>query len=343
MISVPIISDPSWKLLADKIASFGCTTMVIGRVDTGKSTFCRYLASVMLEKGLKTAIVDSDVGQSWIGPPTTVGMKQIREDPIRTLFPDSFYFVGSISPERHLLETTVGVKRMVEAANTAGAERIIIDTTGLVGGGVGRALKSGKIELVRPDHIVCFQRGNELEKLIRGFEPGYRIHRLEPSRGVEKKSQNARRTYRQIQFEKYFAQCSSQEFPFSKLHGQRTIFLNGRQANSKELKNISDVVDDEVLYAEWSFKGLFVVTVDKLSELAARKLRSHLSLDELSTHTPEDFQQLVVALIDKHGEPICLALIEKLDFGQKILIMKCKKNIAEHTKMLQFGKFHLGG
>ena len=319
--------------------------MVIGRVDTGKSTFCRHLASVALERGLRVGLVDSDVGQSWIGPPTTVGMKIVKGTPAPTLFPDSFYFVGSVSPGRHLLQTTVGVKRMVESAISSGAELVIIDTTGFVDGPAGRSLKASKIDLVKPDHIVCFQRSSELETLIRGIEPNIcrHIHRLEPSRRVEKKSQNSRRAYRQKQFERYFSDFISQEFHFSELRGQRTSFLNGRRANERELENLSGIVDDEVLYAEWSFKGLFIVTADKLPDPAARKLRSYLSIDDLSAHTPDDFQRLIIALVDERGEPICLALLEKMNFGQDRLILKCKKDAAELARVIQFSDFRLLG
>jgi len=352
VIIIPPASEPAWESVTDEIVTTGRVAMVIGRVDTGKSTFCRHLASAALERGLKVGIVDADVGQSWIGPPTTVGMKIVepaagwfinRLAACSTLFPDSFYFVGSVSPERHLLQTTVGTKRMVETATSSGAELVIIDTTGLVDGPIGRALKSSKIDLIRPDHIICFQRGSELEPLIRGVESNRccRVHRLKPSRSVEKRSQDSRRIYRQKQFNEYFSGFISHEFQFSQLRGQRTIFLNGRRANDKELDNLSEIVDDRALYAEWSFKGLFLVTIDRISGLTARKLCSHLSIDELSANTPEDLQQLLTALIDERSEPICLALIEKMDFSRDTLTVKCKKNAVELARAIQFSDFRL--
>ncbi len=341
VIFISPVSEPAWKPVTDEIVAMGRIVMVLGRVDTGKSTFCRHLAALALGQGQKVGIVDGDVGQSWIGPPTTVGMKIAAKDSSPTLFPDSFYFVGSVSPERHLLQTAVGIKRMVDAAIAAGAELVVVDTTGLVDGQIGRALKSSKIDLVRPDHIVCFQRGGELESLIRGIETSYRIHRLEPSRRVEKKSQNSRRTYRQKQFREYFSGFVSQEFHFSQLRGQRTVFLNGRKANNSELENLSEIVDDKVLYAEWFFRGLFLVTVGKISKPAASRLYNHLSLNELYANTPEIFQRLVTSLIDERGDPICLALIEKTDFARNTLTVKCKEGAAKLVRTIQFSEFRL--
>ena len=336
-------SDTAWKSVTDEIITTGRIVMIIGRVDTGKSTFCRHLASTAIERGLRTGIVDADVGQSWIGPPTTVGMKIFAKNPSHKILPSSIYFVGSITPGGHLLQTTVGVKRMVDAAISAGADLVIIDTTGLVDGGIGKALKSAKINLTKPDHIVCLQRASELEILIRGIETNRRcrIHRLEPSRGVRKKSQNSRRLYRQEQFQEYFSESVSQEIPFSQLRGQRTAFLNGRRANDKELQILSEIVNDQVLYAEWSFRGLFIVTRNEISKLTASRLCSHLSIDNLSTNTEQDFEQLLIALISDSGEAICLAIIEKIDFDRNVMTLKCKKDAIKMAKVAQFSNFRL--
>lgn len=316
--------------------------MVIGRVDTGKSTFCRQLASIALERGLSVAIVDSDVGQSWIGPPTTVGMKIVNGEPSPTVFPDSFYFVGSITPEKHLLQTIVGAKRMVENAEKAHTDLIIIDTTGLVDKPIGRALKLSKIGLIKPDHIVCFQRNSELEMLIKGIESdSCHVHRLEPSKNVERKNSDFRTKYRNEQFNRYFSDFTIQELQFSQLRGQWDVFLNGRQANEKELDNISQILDCKAIYAEWSFRGLFVVTTQKIDWLASRRICSHLKIEDLYTRTPEDFFHLLVALIDSRGEPVCLGLIEDIDFVNGIIKIRCKNGVASFIKAIQFSDFRL--
>lgn len=326
-----------------QIAADSHIAIVIGRTDTGKSTFCRQLASIALEKGRKVAIVDSDVGQSWIGPPTTIGMKMVHQDFESSLFPDAFYFVGNISPYKCLLQIVIGTKLMVEEAISSGAELVIIDTTGLVDGNIGKVLKTSKIELIRPDHIIFFQRGSELEVLIKGFETNshYRIHRLSPSKEVTRKSQEWRREYRQKQFEQYFSDFVSRDFSFTQLRSQRSVFLNGRKANDIEIKNISDIAEDVVLYAEWFSKGLFIVTPDELNEITARKICDYFSLDDLITHTLDDFQHLLTALLDEHGKPICLAIIEKIDFEQGILTLKCSQNAPGLAKVLQLSNFRL--
>jgi polynucleotide 5'-kinase involved in rRNA processing len=93
------------------------------------------------------------------------------------------------------------------------------------------------------------------------------------------------------------------------------------------------------LYAEWSFKGLFLVTANKISTMTASTLRNYLSIDNLSANTPENLQQLLTALIDERGEIICLAIIEKVDFGRNVLTLKCEKDAAEIARVIQFSGF----
>ncbi len=330
------------KLVIDEIISNGHIIMVLGHVDTGKSTFCRQLALNALEHGLKVAIVDSDVGQSWIGPPTTIGMKMVDKEPFSTLFPDSFYFVGSITPERHLLQMIVGSKSMVEKAISLGADLVIIDTTGLISGKIGRALKQNKIDIIKPDHIVCFQKDSELETLIKGVESScHKVYRLEPSRFVEKKSQEYRAKYRQEQFNRYFSEAEIQCISFSGLHGQREIFLNGRKANEKEKENISKIINKDVLYAEWSYRGLFIVIEDYISWETMKCLCSNLKIDELILKSPSDFSKMLVALLDEHGNTLCLGIIEEIDFFECVFTIRCKKGCASASKIIQFSNFKM--
>lgn len=330
------------KSAIDEIISNGHIIMVLGQVDTGKSTFCRQLASTALEHGLKVAIVDSDVGQSWIGPPTTIGMKIVDKEPFSTPFPDSFYFVGSITPEKHLLQMIVGSKCIVEKAISLGAELVIIDTTGLISGRIGRALKQNKIDIIKPDHIVCFQRDSELETLIKGVESCcHKVYRFEPSRFVEKKTQEYRAKYRQEQFSKYFSESEMQDISFSQLHGQRDIFLNGRKANDKEKENISNIINKNVLYAEWSHRGLLIVIKDYISWETTKCLCSGLKIDELILRNPLDFSKMLVALLDGYGNELCLGIIEKIDFSECMFTIRCKKGCAETAKIIQFSNYKM--
>jgi polynucleotide 5'-hydroxyl-kinase GRC3/NOL9 len=157
----------SWKAIQPE--ELRGTLLVIGEPDTGKSKFARYLVEMIRSSGRETAFVDGDPGQSAFGPPTVLTMasklgsgdRVFRDSQIRR------YFVGSTTPQGHMLPTLVGAKRLVEVAEREKAHTIVYDTSGLVDprqGGL--ALKSAKIDLLRPSAIFAIQREQELEPLL---------------------------------------------------------------------------------------------------------------------------------------------------------------------------------
>ena len=197
-----------WEWLSQEVMGEKGVVMLIGAPDTGKTTLCHFLISQALRQGIRTAYVDGDIGQSVIGPPTTLGMALLEEPPedFSHLPWDLLYFIGSPSPARHLLPVAVGLKRLVDKAKEKGAELIVVDTTGLVAGEVGFELKFYKMELLRPQALIALQRQDELEHILKGCRgrDGVSLYVLPPSEGVVPRSPERRREYRQRRFEEYF-------------------------------------------------------------------------------------------------------------------------------------------
>lgn len=198
--------NPEWKRLASRIVMPNQRVLVLGPSDAGKSTFCRYLIDYACAASLKVALVDTDVGQSQIGPPTTIGMKLFEPTPDGAELDlpfggsengtsttkqensdteskqiedkkknrsdelnhkaDALYFVGALSPQRNLLPILTGTRLMVDAGLNAGADFTVIDTTGYVHDGAAVVLKQQKIDLIRPHHLVCIGRSRDLERIV---------------------------------------------------------------------------------------------------------------------------------------------------------------------------------
>lgn len=153
----------------ERLAAEPGRIFVIGGVDSGKTTFTDRLARAGVEAGHDVGIVDADLGQSTIGPPTTVGLKIIRSsDDLRPEVrsrPDGLAFVGSVSPRGHFLPLVTGTAKLVLNAIEQEARLIIVDTSGLIAGVAGQMLKLTKAELCRPHHAVALSRGGELEPI----------------------------------------------------------------------------------------------------------------------------------------------------------------------------------
>jgi len=167
------------------------------------------------------ALVDADIGQSFLGPPTTIGLSLFKSHPDweLVLSPPEIFFVGSTTPEGYFPSHLKGVKRMVDKAISSGAEVVLIDTTGFVSGEAGKELKRRKIELLSPRFILALQKSDEIEPILELYKenPLYKIHRLPLSEQVRPRSMEERRTYRADRFRDYFKGSVIHEFAFDKL------------------------------------------------------------------------------------------------------------------------------
>ena len=146
------------------------TAVLLGGLDSGKTTLARAMLERALAAGRPSAYLDADVGQKTVGPPATVTMKLLRTpDDLSSptlVDADSVSFVGSTTPEGHLLSVVTSVARLYRRARETGADFVVVDTSGLVSGVYGQILKYHKIEMLEPDLVVGLQRGEELQPLL---------------------------------------------------------------------------------------------------------------------------------------------------------------------------------
>jgi polynucleotide 5'-hydroxyl-kinase GRC3/NOL9 len=183
-------------------------TLVIGANDTGKSTLVTRLAAALAGRGRPVGVVDADLGQSDVGPPTTVGLGRVG-GPIECLADAQLVgleFLGVTSPATCLRETAEATARQVVRALDAGCAHVLVDTSGLIEGPFGRALKRLKIDRVAPDVLLALQRAEECEPILgvsaRAGRP--RIVRL-PASPTRRRSAATRRDARRRSLDAYLA------------------------------------------------------------------------------------------------------------------------------------------
>ena len=214
-----------YEVVVERIASSSGVVMLIGGLDTGKTTLGRTIAAAGLAAGRQVAYLDADVGQKAVGPPTAVTLRLIRSvddlQPGSMDRPDAVYFVGATSPQGQLLPLVVGAGRLLARATAEGADLVVVDTSGLVSGVYGQILKYHKIELLQPATVVGLQRGEELEPLLgivqRFFPAEVVVLPVHPSAvptSVEERARN-----REARLRAYFAE------PVQRWRVKPTVFM----------------------------------------------------------------------------------------------------------------------
>jgi polynucleotide 5'-hydroxyl-kinase GRC3/NOL9 len=160
----------SYQSVIDRIALSGGVVMLVGGLDSGKTTLGRSVALSGLAAGHTVAFIDADLGQKTVGPPACVGLRLLRGpadlDPDAHPDPDQIYFVGATSPQGQLLPLVVGTGMLLTRARDLGADLVVVDTSGLVSGVYGQILKYHKVEELRPDVVIGLQRGEELDPIL---------------------------------------------------------------------------------------------------------------------------------------------------------------------------------
>jgi polynucleotide 5'-hydroxyl-kinase GRC3/NOL9 len=217
-----ILAPKEWHAVLQSLSEESGIAILLGATDTGKSTLAKFLIFNLCQRGLKVALVDADIGQSSLGPPTTIGLTVFKSHPDWevVLSPPEIFFVGSTTPEGHFPIHLKGVKRMVDKATSYDAEVILVDTTGYVLGEGGKELKRRKINLISPRFILALQKSDEIEPILGPYKenPLYKICRLPLSEQAKPRSMEERKNYRTNRFQEYFKHSVIQELAVEEAH-----------------------------------------------------------------------------------------------------------------------------
>ncbi len=204
-------AGPQWSVLFHELLKHKGTAIIIGATDTGKSTLARYLVRRFISKNIVVSLVDSDVGQSSLGLPGTVSMKVFhsKKDLEEYRF-EKMVFIGSVNPATKIPLIIEACQRMTDMSRKK-SDVILVDTSGLVSGEVGKALKLRKIKKISPDHVIGLERDDEVEHILLLIK-NTRIYRLEVSRMATERNRIARRRYREQKLRDYFGMPDVTDF-----------------------------------------------------------------------------------------------------------------------------------
>jgi len=200
-----LLVPADWKKLIEQAEESGGRVIVVGDTDAGKSTLCWWLAQELAAQA-RVAVVDADLGQSRVGPPASVGWR----------FADAaegeFYFVGDVTPARRPATCLAGTLKLTQRAEAAGADIVIVDTSGYVHGPGAISLKTAKVGLLAPALTIIVSEPGHMAHLTSPFARDDRIKIAEvlPAGSGNQKTPTDRQRWRQRRFAAWLAGSSVQ-------------------------------------------------------------------------------------------------------------------------------------
>ncbi|XHH07883.1 MAG: Clp1/GlmU family protein [Candidatus Bathyarchaeia archaeon] len=179
--------------------------VVLGKADSGKSSFSTYIVNRLVDGNSKVAVLDGDLGQSDIGAPCTVAYgyttKKVTE--ISELKVSNAFFVGVNSPVQAVARTIEGVVAMLrEILQKAEADYVVINTDGWVEGELAVKYKLQLVNQLKPDLVIGIQIQEELKPLLSSLNtvPTFLV---ESSKAVSERNPEKRTKLRELNYAKH--------------------------------------------------------------------------------------------------------------------------------------------
>ncbi|MGB9706142.1 MAG: Clp1/GlmU family protein, partial [Pyrobaculum sp.] len=177
--------------------------IVVGMIDVGKSTMTAMLGNKALARGYRVAVIDADVGQNDLGPPTTISLARLTRyvTHLRQLVAEKSIFLQATSLERIWPRAVEQIARAVEYARRVWrADSVILNTDGWVLDEEAVVFKRQLIEKIKPSLIVAIQVEKELAPILNGYS---NVLVLPPPPHARSRSREDRKIHREMGYGRY--------------------------------------------------------------------------------------------------------------------------------------------
>jgi hypothetical protein len=197
----------SWREAGSALVELGeGIAVVIGGADAGKTTLSTFLSNYLLFENRQVAVVDADIGQTDLGPPTTMAAGEVKRNVtnLSQINPSERVFIGVTSPGRAKGKVIGSIKRLVGYHARRG-KIVIVNTDGWVSGSEAVLYKLQMLDELRPDITVGIG-GSDISAIL---QAGNRTTLLVGSPDtIRERTSVDRRELRSLGYQKYLAGAS---------------------------------------------------------------------------------------------------------------------------------------
>jgi polynucleotide 5'-hydroxyl-kinase GRC3/NOL9 len=314
---------PSWEKASEEITLCDkpITVMVIGRIDLGKTSFCIYLANEALKNKRKVAVIDADLGQSDIGPPSTIGFSRITAS-LKDLFDveaENTYFVGLTSPEKAVDKVLEGLTTLKSRASETDVDLLIVNTDGWVEGEDAVKYKLQLVEIINPDVVVGIQRGEELAPILTGLR-GTKIFAINSPTAIRGRNRDRRKILRELSYKKYLRKAKVQSFPLNWVNIEGIPIGNDRFPAAEHTAKIESALGSRPVYFEKTPDAVLLVL--RMGEWANDEQIKNIEDafgKEVKLFRKGEEEGLLVSLQDAKGKFLGIGVLSGIDYERRTI------------------------
>ncbi|MEM2117944.1 MAG: Clp1/GlmU family protein [Candidatus Bathyarchaeia archaeon] len=320
-----------------------CTVVVLGAVDSGKSSFCTYLINRLLQEKRKCVILDGDLGQSDIGPPCTLAYAVVTK-PITDLFSlevKNAFFVGVTSPSKALNKVIEGLSLLQAEVLNENPDFILVNTDGWVEGEDAVNYKMQLVSKLNPDLIFCIQQKDETNQLLNAFEK-FRKMVVDSPTAIKQRDREKRKNLRELGYIKYLKNMKMQSLPLNwlKIEGNELFNLDKTMRNTRKTERIYEILGMKPLNIA-EFEDKIVILIGRKRWIDAEKLlkAEEFTRKKIVIARKGDEEGLLTALYDANRRFLGIGILQELDYTRKIL--KILTPVKEEISTVAIGKVKL--
>jgi len=332
----------SWRRTVTSIISEKkkTTVLILGGVDSGKSSFSIYLINSALKADLRAALIDCDLGQTDLGPPGTIGLCFIQ-NPVTDLFkifPDDSIFIGVTSPNGVINDVLNAAAKLKEEALARDVDLLVINTDGWIDGDDAISYKARLVDTVNPECIVAIQSSEELDPLLSKINER-RIITIDQPNHIKRRDRDTRRLLREFSYKKHLRGSRIRVFPFSWVRIEGYLNLNNREGNQLR-ERMHEILKTEILGCGETHKSVIVF------------LRKDADLDEKTVKRAEaetgkriillregDERGLLTSLESISGKMLGIGTIHRIDYEN--MAIKICTPVNEAVSKIKVGRIKL--
>ena len=339
---------PSWTRASEILLSCPkkpSIAIVLGGVNSGKTSFCTYLVNKIIDKKRTVAVLDGDLGQSDVGPPCTVAYafatKPIAE--LQELDAENAFFVGVTSPKDAVSRTIEGLISMKEEILNRTTDFVAVNTDGWVEGEKAVEYKTRLVEKLKADVIFCIQQGDELRLLLDAFQE-FSTVMIESPTTVMQRSREKRRSLRELNYINYLANSKVKSWFLDQLvvEEDNVLGLSQNYRGTKEAGKVREILEMEPLHlAELSDTVVIAIkktcsvsssAIEKAEEITGKKIRL--------IHQGEE-AGLLLGFYDGQKRFLGIGVLREVDYLRRKL--KAFTPVSEKPSSIMLGRVWLDG